>query len=93
MGSLYENLEEQDVSSSLPAGSLAPQRSLSLASHNSLNLSRQQTLSAVGGNGAVDHGTEIEAFPGVEDDKEIREPLEHHHPLKLRAYLRGWEFI
>jgi hypothetical protein len=46
-----------------------------LAHGNGLGLSGSQTLSAIVGNGAVDDGAAINAFPGIEDEKEIREPL------------------
>lgn len=42
---------------------------------NSLGLSGSQTPSAVVGNGTVDHGPAVDAFPRIEHQKEIREPL------------------
>ena len=48
-----------------------------------------QALSTILGNGAVDHRAAIDAFPGVEHDKEIREPLQHHRPLTLRTFHRS----
>jgi hypothetical protein len=49
--------------------------SILLARGNSLGFSGQPTLSAIVGNRAVDNSAAIDAFPCVEDEKEIREPL------------------
>jgi len=57
-----------------------------LARGDGLGLSGRQTLSAIIGNGAVDHGAAIHAFPCIEDEKEIREPLQHHHPFTLWTF-------
>lgn len=46
-----------------------------LSRGHGLGLSGSQTLSAIVGNGAVDNGAAIEAFPSIEHEKEIREPL------------------
>jgi hypothetical protein len=46
-----------------------------LAHGNSLGTSGRQTLSAIAGDGAIDNGAAIDAFPGIEHKKEIREPL------------------
>jgi predicted DNA-binding transcriptional regulator YafY len=46
-----------------------------LAHGNGLRSLGRHTLSAIIGNGAIDNGAAIEAFPCVEDEKEIREPL------------------
>ena len=46
-----------------------------LAHGNGLRSLGRQTLSTIIGNGAIDNGAAIEAFPCVEDEKEIREPL------------------
>jgi hypothetical protein len=54
-----------------------------LLGSDSLGLSDRQALSAIMGDSAVDNGTAIEAFPGIKDEKEIREPLQHHRPLTL----------
>ncbi len=56
-----------------------------LSHGHGLGLSGRQTLSAIVGNGAVDNGAAIEAFPGIEHEKEIREPLQHHHAFALRT--------
>ena len=59
-----------------------------LARANGLGFSDLQTLSSIFGNGAVDNGAAVEAFPGIEDEKEIREPLQHHRPFTLRTFHR-----
>lgn len=46
-----------------------------LARGNGLRFSDRQTLSAIRGNGTVDNGPTIDALPGIEHDKVIREPL------------------
>ncbi len=59
--------------------------SIFLARGHGLGFSGSQTLSPIVGNRAVDNGPAIDAFPCVEDEKEIREPFQHHHPLALWA--------
>ena len=51
-----------------------------------LGFSSLQTLSAILGNGAVDNGAAIEAFPGIKHEKEIGEPLQRHRPLTLWTF-------
>jgi hypothetical protein len=57
-----------------------------LARGDDLGLSSSQTFSSIVGNGAVDHGAAVDAFPCIEDQKEIREPLQHQHPFALRTF-------
>ena len=38
---------------------------------NGLGLTGRQTLSAIAGNSAVDDRPAVDAFPGIEDEKEI----------------------
>ena len=61
---------------------------LQSARGNGLSFSCCQTLSPVVGNRAIDDGATINALPGVENEKEIREPLQHHHPFALRTFHR-----
>lgn len=49
--------------------------SIVLVRGKSLGISCRRTLSAIIGNRAVNNGTAIEAFPCIEDEEEIREPL------------------
>jgi hypothetical protein len=35
----------------------------------------RQTFSSIHRNGFVDHGAAVNALPGIEDEKKIREPL------------------
>ena len=51
-----------------------------------LRVSGRQAFAAIVGNGAVDNGAAIDAFPCVKHEKEIREPLQHHHSLTLRTF-------
>jgi hypothetical protein len=46
-----------------------------LACGNGLGFSDRKALAAIRGNGTIDNGTTIDAFPGIKHDKEIREPL------------------
>ena len=57
-----------------------------LAGDDSLGFTGRQTLSAIIGNGAVDDGAAIDAFPCIKHEEEIREPLQHHQPLTLRTF-------
>ena len=59
-----------------------------LARGNGLWLSCCQTLSPIVGDRTIDDGATINTFPGVENEKEIREPLQHHHSLALRTFHR-----
>ncbi len=45
--------------------------SILLARDNGLGFSGRQTLSAIAGNRAVNNGSAIDAFPCVEDEKEV----------------------
>ena len=48
-----------------------------------------QTLSTILGNSAVDNGTAIEAFPGIEYEKEVRESLQQHRSFALWTFHRS----
>ena len=78
----------EDGSPSAQRGLDGDNRALQLARGNGLRLSCCQTLSPVVGNRAIDDGATINALPGVENEKEIREPLQHHHPFALRTFHR-----
>ena len=60
-----------------------------LACGSGLGFLGLQALSAILGNGAVDNGPAVETFPGIKDEKEIREPLQHHRPFTLRTFHRS----
>jgi hypothetical protein len=57
-----------------------------LTSRDGLRFAGSQALSAVVGDGAVNNGTAVDAFPCIEYEKEIREPFQHHHTLALRTF-------
>lgn len=59
-----------------------------LADIHDLGLLWGQTLSTILGNGAVDNGTAIEAFPGIEYE-EVRESLQQHRPFALWTFHRS----
>jgi hypothetical protein len=60
----------------LPGGPCCFVSVLALLMHTGgLRASGGQTLAAIMGNGTVNDGAAIHAFPGIEDEKEIREPL------------------
>ena len=63
-----------------------PEWSRELARANGLRLAGRQTLSAIIGNGAVNNGTAVDAFPCIKHEKEVREPLQHHHSLAFRTF-------
>ena len=52
---------------------------------NGLGLSGRQTLSTIVGNSAVDDRPAVDAFPGIEHEKEIREPIQQHPSVTLRT--------
>lgn len=66
--------------------SLWSDRLSKLSRRDGLRFARRQTLAAVGGNGAIDDGTAVDAFPGVEDEKEIRKSLQHHQAFALWTF-------
>jgi len=79
-----------DVTTVPPGSEFEPGMDRSfLAGGDGLRLSSSETLSPVVRDGAVDHGAAIEAFPCIEHQKEIREPLQHHHPFTLRTFHRS----
>jgi len=53
-----------------------------------LGLAGGQALAPVVGDRAINDGAAVDAFPSVEDQKEIGEPLEHHEPFALRTFHR-----
>jgi hypothetical protein len=57
--------------------------SIFLPRRNGLGALGSQTLSAIIGDSAINNGAAVQAFPGIEHEKEIRESLQHHHPLTL----------
>lgn len=61
---------------------------MSLARGDGVGFAGRQTLSAILGDGAVDNGAAVEALPGIKDEKEIREPLQHHCSFTLRTFHR-----
>ncbi|MDR4468791.1 MAG: hypothetical protein MRJ68_10910 [Nitrospira sp.] len=66
----------EDATEVLPGLGYKPELlSIFLARGNSLGTSGSQTLSAILRDGAVDNGAAIDTLPGIEDEKEIREPL------------------
>jgi hypothetical protein len=44
-----------------------------------------ETVSPIIGDRSIDDRSAIDTFPGIEDQKEIREPLQHHQSFTLRA--------
>lgn len=59
-----------------------------LPSGDGLGLARGEALSTIVGDGAIDDGAAVDAFPGVENEEEIREPLQHHQTFALRTFHR-----
>ena len=57
-----------------------------LAGRHRLSVASGEALSTIGRNGSVDDGSAVDAFPGVENEKEIREPFQHHHAFALRTF-------
>ena len=57
-----------------------------LSRRDGLRFARRETLPAVGGNGAIDDGAAVDAFPGIEDEKEIRKSLQHHQAFTLWTF-------
>ena len=53
-----------------------------------LRIARREALPSVIGDRAIDDRAAIDAFPCIEDQKEIGEPLEHHEPFALRTFHR-----
>lgn len=53
---------------------------------NGLGFSGGQALSAIIGNGSVDDGTAIHAFPCIKHEKEIRKPFQHHQSFTLWTF-------
>jgi len=79
-------LSARTVAEALRARNLSPNGRMGLARTNGLRLAGSQTLSAIIGNGAVDNGAAVDAFPCIEHEKEVREPLQHHHSLAFRTF-------
>jgi hypothetical protein len=42
-----------------------------------------QALPFVGVNGAINNRAAVDAFPGIEDEEEVRESFHHHQALAL----------
>ena len=53
-----------------------------------LRVARRETLPSIIGNGPVDDGTAIDALPGVKNEEEVGEPLQHHESFALRTFHR-----
>ena len=51
-----------------------------------LDLARRKTLLPVHGNGPVDDRPTVNAFPGIEDEEKVGEPLQHHKPFASRTF-------
>ena len=60
-----------------------------LASGNGLGLPGCQALSPVVGDGAINDRAAVDALPRVKNEKEIREPFQHHQPFALRTFHRS----
>lgn len=60
----------------------------SCCSRRGLAVPSRQALTPIVGNGAVDDRAAIDAFPGVENQKEVGETLKHHEPFALRTFHR-----
>ena len=56
------------------------------AGRNRLSVACGEALPTVRRNGPIDDGATVDAFPGVENEKEIREPFQHHHAFALRTF-------
>lgn len=81
------------VTRSVSNSTLEPQRgsgwwfgTIGLPSGNGLRLPRCQALSAIVGDGAINDRAAIDTLPCVENEKEIREPLQHHQAFALRTF-------
>jgi len=70
--------------------SLSPDRGYGsnskLPSGDGLGLSCHETFSAIVGDGAINNSAAIDALPCVENEKKIREPLQHHQAFALRTF-------
>lgn len=51
-----------------------------------LRIARRKTLPSIIGNSPVDDGTAIDALPGVKNEEEVGEPLQHHESFALRTF-------
>ena len=60
-------------------------RSTERARGNRLVVKFSQTPSLVGGNRSVDDRSAVNAFPGIENEKEVRKPLHHHQAFAFRT--------
>lgn len=67
-------------------GKIEPEWSMVSARPDGLRFAGSQTLSAIIGNGSVDNGAAIDALPCIKHEKEVREPLQHHHSLAFRTF-------
>jgi hypothetical protein len=56
-----------------------------LASGNWLRIGRDDALLAVHADRAVNDGATVDAFPCVEDEEEVGEPLQHHQTFASRT--------
>lgn len=61
-------------------------RGKTLPGRNCLGISCGQALSPIIGDSPINDGTAIDALPGVENEEEIRKPLQHHHAFTFRTF-------
>jgi hypothetical protein len=59
-----------------------------LARRNGLSFAGSEATATVRRNRAIDDGSAVNALPGVENEEEIGEPLEHHEPFTLWTFHR-----
>ena len=50
-----------------------------------LSIMSDEALSSVVGNRTVNDGSAIQAFPGVEDQEEVRKAFQHHEAFAFRT--------
>src|SRR2546430_1813728 len=57
-----------------------------LASSDRLGVKRREALPPVHRNRSIDDRATVNAFPGIEDEEEVREPLQHHQAFALWTF-------
>src|SRR5437773_2680905 len=57
-----------------------------LASSDRLGVKRREALPPVHRNRSIDDRATVNAFPGIEDEEEVREPLQHHQAFALCTF-------
>lgn len=85
---MYKNSRDQLRLSRRACGlvEFEPDWPMVLARTDGLGFAGSQTLPAIIGNGTVDNGAAVDAFPCIKHEKEVREPLQHHHSLAFRTF-------